>query len=221
MDYLQFDEAERLLWLRRGADTEPERERRWQLYELGARTEPIPLHQQTETNWVPYWTAFAPGGERFFIGSQDKLGRKPLICVFDVASGRELWRTNAWDCVVSEVHVDPTGNWFIYKTNERNHWQIVRMSDFKKFGRLQDFCDAIGPTGDIFAKAKYPDGHIVFSRDGSAAGLPLVSDWETSFTPIFSPDGKLFAWGTVGSAVLVADLATVRQQLEKLQRSAR
>jgi WD40 repeat protein len=216
MDQLQFDRAGRLLWLRRSPDTDPPGERKWQLYELGEGQAPVLLHQQAETNWVPYGTAFAPGGTRFFVWTFGSSGNRPVFRAYDVASGQEVWRANGG---APNLCVDPTGRWMAYSVETGQRYKAVQLPDFKECGFSAEECEALGPSGNMFAKY-VPEGHIILNRPGAAPGLLMVSDSDGSFRPSFSSDGTLFAWGTFGGAVMVAEVTKARERLASLRPSA-
>jgi serine/threonine protein kinase len=217
MDQLQFDGRGHLLLLRRGPDNEPANRRRWQLYQLPFDGEPALLHQQSETNWVPYQTAFALGGERFFVWSYEPVSLRPILRVFEVANGRQLWQATSSGIVYPSTLLDPTGRWFAYLVNNIN-FRLMRLSDFQDFGSLPTALSALGPIGDQFA-VNGPRGLLVCGRYGAAKGLPLGSDWTRSTCPVaFSVDGRLVAWGTEQGALLVADIPEVRRRLSELGR---
>jgi WD40 repeat protein len=134
-DQLQFDSQGRLLLLRRGPDNEPASQRRWRLYHLQSDGDPVLLYEQSLTNWVPYGTAFAPGGERFFVWSFEPISLRPLLRAYEVANGRQLWQATPSGIGYASILLDPTGRWFAYPVNPLNI-RLMRLSDFQDFGSL-------------------------------------------------------------------------------------
>lgn len=215
MDHLQWNAAGRLVLVRRGPDTEPAAERRWRVYELPMDGPPVLVHEQTETNWVPYEVALPAGGETFFVSTTSEGGPPPVIRAYALNSGQKLWQVTVPGLKESMMRPDPTGRWFAYQLDQAFHFQVVSLSGFKKLGLSPEGCLAVGPSGDEFA-VDGPRGVSVCRCRGPEDRVPLGSDWPTYSTPSFSPDGKLLTWGTKQGAVLVADLQEVRRRLASL-----
>jgi WD40 repeat protein len=216
-DHLQFNRAGKLLFVRRGVDAEPENERKWRLYELPLDGAPILLHEQTETNWVPYRTAFAAHGERFFVWNNDPAEERAVVRAYDVASGTELWQMPVPRCAQPIVRIDPTGQWFTYSRGLTNGASLLSLSDFKVVDDTAPHCHAIHPSGNQFAFPR-DTGFVIGAQESPEGGLLIESDLWRGFEPSFSPDGKFIAWGTREGPVVLAEIETVRQKLASLRR---
>jgi hypothetical protein len=217
-DGLHFDARQRLLLARRERGLGQRGLNWWRLYELGKGEIPKLLHEQAETNWVTR-EMFLPAGSNGFVVLQSDLAMlSHFVRAYDVTSGEQTWSRETKQSQPN-LRWEQTGRWFAYRVNDSDRYRLVRLADFQEIRHVPEGVRSISSSGQqIGLDLDTQPGLLI--RDDRSAGqiLPIGMDWALGSDPVFSPDGRLLAWGTLERLIIVAELDEVKQRLAELSK---
>jgi hypothetical protein len=188
------------------------------------------VREETGFNWQGHQTLASPDGQFFVVVGQHqelaKSNRLSRLRVYDGITARELWanESDIGHPVSGPARsLDPLGRELAHLDGTEEH-TVLRDLATGRTNRLLTAASCIFTSDGSYALATGRpapfDRGVVLA--GNAGQKPLVSfDLEAnrvegttaSWSPVFSRDGALVAWGNGDGTVSVARIADVRHQL--------
>lgn len=169
------------------------------------------------TEFVSMWrVAYAPDGRSVFTATQDSMGYEYPALLWDIATGRQVWRTTAHQGAVSSVAYSPDSQFVLTGGYDQIviMWDAATGREVKRFNR---------PDRTVVASPTYlslsPDGRqLATSNDltiylWDVATGKEIRRWKALdhvATLVFSPDGHSLISGGLSSPQMW-DVATGRE----------
>lgn len=164
-------------------------------------------------NFSVHAVAFSPDGQLLASAGEDR-----MIWLWDLASGRVIWRLKGHTDIVSCVCFSPNGRVLVSGSADQTV-RLWEVASGREIGRWSGHTFAVGSV------AFSPDGRLVASgsddctvrlwnvTNGAEVGRMVGQEHRIS-SVAFSPDGRLLALGHHGKHVQVWDIANGRMVVQ-------